>query len=173
MQGNNILALTLENEAFNSLKTDFNQVLRRTLANMERKESEQAELTVKLKISLEKDTTPDFDEKRYNTVRDIVRPTFTHKVSSVMQMKFEESGIWGGNYELIWDEVSGDYVLRPINDNQLSIFDENGEAKEPLCLEASEEKSVQEVVDPDYREVEKNNALDNYDYEEPDEETAQ
>lgn len=173
MQENNVLSLTMESEAFNGLKNDFDKVLRRTLTNMERQNSEQAELTVKLKILLKRDVVPDLDETKYSAERDIVKPTFTHKVSSVMQTKCEEGGVLGGDYELIWDEASGDYVLRPINDNQLSIFDENAEAREPLCLETGEETSVQEIVDADYREIEDNNASDDYDYEEPDEETVQ
>jgi len=134
MQGNNVLALTMESEAFNGLKTDFNQVLRRTLTNMERKESEQAESTVKLKISLEKDTAPDFREVKYRAERDIVRPTFTHKISSVMQIKCEKSGVLSGDYELIWDEERGDYVMRPIDDGQTSIFDEQLQEDEILLL---------------------------------------
>lgn len=187
MDRNNVLALTMESEAFNGLKTDFNQVLRRTLTNMERKESEQAELTVKLKISLEKDTAPDFREVKYRAERDIVRPTFTHKISSVMQIKCEKSGVLSGDYELIWDEESGDYIMRPIDNGQLSIFDEDDNPNEPLCLEAgtpepaeplqiegevpevaSKDNSEQEVIEADYREVESDeDAPDDYEYEEP------
>lgn len=184
MQKNNVLALTMESEAFNGLKTDFNQVLRRTLTNMERKESEQAELTVKLKISLEKDTAPDFSEVRYRAERDIVRPTFTHKISSVMQIKCEKSGVLSGDYELVWDEESGDYVMRPIEDGQLSLFDENGQPNEPLCLgegasEDGEPRCIEtaedtepDIIEADYREAdaEDGDVSDEYAYEEPDEE---
>lgn len=192
MDKNNVLTLTMESEAFNGLKTDFNQVLRRTLTNMERKESEQAELTVKLKISLEKDTAPDFREVRHRAERDIVRPTFTHKISSVMQIKCEKSGVLSGDYELVWDEEIGDYIMRPIDDGQLSLFDENGKPTEPLCLEAgtpeqteplaiegeiseiaSEDNAEQDAIEADYRVVDdEENSSDDYDYEEPDEEES-
>ena len=189
MDKNNVLTLTMESEAFNGLKTDFNQVLRRTLTNMERKESEQAELTVKLKISLEKDTAPDFREVKGKAERDIVRPTFTHKISSVMQIKCEKSGVLSGDYELVWDEERGDYIMRPIDDGQLSLFDENGKPAEPLCLEAgtpetteplaiegeisenaSEANDEQDAIEADYRVVdEEENSSDDYDYEEHEE----
>lgn len=192
MDKNNVLTLTMESEAFNGLKTDFNQVLRRTLTNMERKESEQAELTVKLKISLEKDTAPDFREVKYRAERDIVRPTFTHKISSVMQIKCEKSGVLSGDYELVWDEEIGDYIMRPIDDGQLSLFDENGKPTEPLCLEAgtpepteplaiegeisedaSEGNAEQDAIEADYRVVDdEENSSDDYDYEEPEKESA-
>lgn len=121
---NNDLALTLDSTTFNDLKCDFNMVLRRTLANMERKESEQAELTVKLKISLMKELIPDYSETKYRTDREIVRPLFSHKVSSVMQTKYEKSGLLCGDYELVWDETQDDYIMRPIIDGQVSLFDE-------------------------------------------------
>lgn len=169
MQKSNVLALTMESEAFNGLKTDFNQVLRRTLTNMERKESEQAELTVKLKISLEKDTAPDFSEVRYRAERDIVRPTFTHKISSVMQIKCEKSGVLSGNYELVWDEESGDYVMRPIEDGQMSLFDKNGQPRAALSCEGKD------VIEADYREAdtEGEDASDDYGYEKPDDEPSE
>lgn len=179
MDKNNVLTLTMESEAFNGLKTDFNQVLRRTLTNMERKESEQAELTVKLKISLEKDTAPDFREVKGKAERDIVRPTFTHKISSVMQIKCEKSGVLSGDYELVWDEERGDYIMRPIDDGQLSLFDENGKPNEPLAIEGeisedtSENNAEQDAIEADYRVVDdEENSFDDYDYEEPDEEAS-
>lgn len=163
---NNVLALTMESEAFTALKSDFNQVLRRTLTNMERKESEQAELTLKLKISLEKDTAPDFREVRYRAERDIVRPTFTHKISSVMQIKCEKSGILSGDYELVWDADSGDYIMRPIDNGQLSLLDEEGKIKEPLLLEAG---ASAEVIEAECSEVDIDDIeADGYRYEEPD-----
>lgn len=163
---NNVLALTMESEAFTALKSDFKQVLRRTLANMERKESEQAELTLKLKISLEKDTAPDFREVRYRAERDIVRPTFTHKVSSVMQIKCEKSGILSGDYELVWDEDSGDYIMRPIDNGQISMLDDEGKVKEPILLEAG---NSAEVVEAECDEVDIDDIeVDDYTYTEPD-----
>jgi len=162
---NNVLALTMESEAFTALKSDFNQVLRRTLTNMERKESEQAELTLKLKISLEKDTAPDFREVRYRAERDIVRPTFTHKISSVMQIKCEKSGILSGDYELVWDADSGDYIMRPIDNGQISLLDDEGKIKEPLLLEAG---ASAEVIEAECAEVDIDDIeADGYRYEEP------
>jgi hypothetical protein len=45
-------ALTLDSEAFNSLKNDFNQLLRQTLFMMLQKEGEKAEMKLSLKITL-------------------------------------------------------------------------------------------------------------------------
>lgn len=124
---NNVFELTMESNAFASLKSDFDQILRRTLANMECKESEQAELTIKLKVSLEKFVAP-------NSTRDIVKPTFKHKISSVMQIKDEKSGYLGGNYELIWDGERGDYIIRPLDDGQMDFYSCAEQQSDPLVL---------------------------------------
>ena len=50
---NNTMELTLEGIAFNGLKSDFNTMLRKTLNKMCQKESEQAEISVKVKISFD------------------------------------------------------------------------------------------------------------------------
>lgn len=112
-------ALNLNDDTFNALKTDFNVVLKKTLHNMEQKESEAAELTVKLKISLERTKQASGDD----IPRDVIIPKFDHKVSSVMQYKDEKTGTLGGNYELVWDKERGEWVMREIIDGQQNIFD--------------------------------------------------
>lgn len=123
MYQQNVWALTLSSDTFNALKSDFDQVLRKTLTNMENKDSEQAELTVKLKISLTKDEAPNFDSLDRDAKREVVKPKFDHKVSSVMQIKDEQTGTLGGNYELVWDGELGQYVMKEIKDGQYSLFD--------------------------------------------------
>ncbi len=117
--------LTLDSDAFNSLKSDFNQILRSTLNNMIQKEGEKAEVKISLKITLTQSTAPDLEEHRYEAEREVIVPKFEHKVTSVMQYKDEKSGITGGaEYELVWDKDAMAYVMRPIKDGQLSLFDE-------------------------------------------------
>lgn len=157
-----IWELSLDGDTFNAMKTDFNLMLRRTLSTMERKESEQAEITIKLKINLTKDQTQDLDILAYDAKRDIIRPKFDHKVSSVMQYKDEASGTLGGNYELIWDKEHGDYVMREITNGQTSLFDnedaypKSGGQTEQLYLEGkkiAELPPAYDIVEADYREV--------------------
>jgi hypothetical protein len=123
----NELDLNLNGDTFNALKTDFNAVLRKTLFNMEAKGSELAEITVKMKISLEKGTGRFGDA----APRNITVPKFDHKVSSVMQIKDEIAGSLGGNYELVWDSKRGEWIMREITDGQQSIFDSDYEWVEP------------------------------------------
>lgn len=111
--------MNLKSDAFNSMKDDFNKVIKRTLLNMENKDSEDAEITVKLKINLTKNEAGiENGEKKYTTI-----PRFSHKVSSVMQIKDELSGSLGGNYELVWCEERQEWIMKEIRDGQSSFFD--------------------------------------------------
>lgn len=121
--------LTLESDAFNLLRSDFNQILRLTLNNMIRKEGEKAEVKISLKIALAQGFAPDPEEE--DTERQVIIPKFEHKVSSVMQYKEEKSGILGGaEYELVWDKNKREYVMRPIKDAQISLFEDTDEGSE-------------------------------------------
>jgi hypothetical protein len=116
--------LTLESDAFNALKSDFNMLLRKTLSTMIQKEGEKAELKLSLKITLTQGETRDLDEVRYEAQREVILPKFEHKISTVMQYKDEKSGFVGGaEYELVWDRAKGAYVMRPIKDGQMNLFD--------------------------------------------------
>ncbi|MGD9567554.1 MAG: hypothetical protein AB7V48_04430 [Sedimentibacter sp.] len=116
--------LTLESDAFNSLKSDFNQLLRKTLSTMIHKEGEKAELKLSLKITLTQGETRDLQEPRYEAQREYILPKFEHKISTVMQYKDEKSGFVGGEeYELVWDKDKRDYVMKSIKDNQMNLFE--------------------------------------------------
>ena len=50
----NDLSLSLKSETFSALKEDFDSILARTIGNMEMKGAEEATVTLKLGISLER-----------------------------------------------------------------------------------------------------------------------
>lgn len=129
--------LTLNAETFTSLKADFDSILNRTIGNMEMKGADEATVTLKLSIKLDKTTT-----YMENGALDVTRPSFKHDVSSVMQVKDKKSGQLNEEMALVFDEESGSYLLRPITNGQMSfgtdghIYDSNGE-----------------VVDAEFRDV--------------------
>lgn len=85
------LELSLKGDAFLLLKEDFDLVLERTVNNMKAKGSDEATITLKLNILLEKSTNfTDEDEI------EVDKPTFTFDISSVMQVKDKKSGVLGG-----------------------------------------------------------------------------
>lgn len=103
-------------------------------------------------MKLEKDQARDFEVHEYEAMRDIVKPTFKHEISSAMQVKDKKTGSLSGNYELVWDRDSGQYVMRNIDDGQVTLFDTEGsnviQMPEPPALPAGT------VIDADYRELE-------------------
>lgn len=120
---NNEMTLSLKSDTFAALKEDFDGVLARTIGNMEMKNADNATITLKLGITLDKVSvgTP-------NGNQDITRPSFKHDISSVMQVKDRKSGALTGDYELIYED--GKYVMRRIDDGQTSLYDEKVEKYE-------------------------------------------
>lgn len=116
------LDLSLEGKTFCDLKQDFDTILRSTLNNMEKKDSNAAEITIKLKISLDRGMIPDAFVNGVMSKRSAVIPQIEHKISSVMQIKENVEGMIGGDYELVRDDDSGTWVMRKIVDPQMSMF---------------------------------------------------
>lgn len=127
----NDLSLSLKSETFSALKEDFDSILSRTIGNMEMKGAEEATVTLKLGISLEKSSV-----NGPNGIQAITKPSFKHDISSVMQVKDKKSGALTGDYELVWDTTEGKYVMRRIDNGQVSIFDST--------------QAAGEVIDADY-----------------------
>ena len=107
---------------------------------------EDATITVKVAVTLEKDQARDFQANGYDAMRDIVKPTFKHEISTVMQVKDKKSGSLGGTMELVWDQELGQYVMRPIDNGQTTLFDQPG-------------GSTGSVVDAEYTVVDDTPAL--------------
>lgn len=114
----NAMELSLKGDTFTALKEDFDAVLARTLKNMESKGADEATITLKLGISLEK--TTDFSGEE---AEEVTKPSFKHDISSVMQVKDKKSGALTGDYQLVWDEDEGKFVMKRIGDNQMTLFD--------------------------------------------------
>lgn len=144
-------ALTLESEAFNSLKMDFNMMLRKILTTMTQKESESGEISLKLKITLTENFAPDVQNSEYHADREIFNPKFEHTVMSSIQIKEKATGYVGGeDYELVWDKHIGEYVMLPVQDAQLSLYDEpdieNDDEDEGDKAEDEESGKTEEIV---------------------------
>ncbi len=130
-------------DTFNGLCTDFDQILRSTLQGMEETEQDTAVINVQVKITLTQDSAPDFSVAGGQQTRAITKPRFDHSVSAVIQRKEKKTGSLAGEYELVWDRESCQYVARPIDNGQYNLFDNRPEG-------AAQGK----VVDADYTVVE-------------------
>lgn len=125
MNAQNIYPLSLNGDTFNALKSDYDQMLRQTLNKMDDLKVDEATITIKVAVSLEKDQARDFQANGYDAMRDIVKPTFKHEISTMMQVKDKKSGSLGGTMELVWDQETGQYVMRPIDNGQTTLFDQD------------------------------------------------
>jgi len=119
------IVLTLDSEAFNAFKADFQMLLNSTIATMQQKEVEDASIAVKFDIQLQPAANPNLDAPDSAGERDITMPMFKHKVTATMKIKAEKSGYVGGpDYELVWDKENHAWAMMPVQDGgQTSIFD--------------------------------------------------
>lgn len=146
--------LSMNGDTFNAFKSDFDQMLRQLLTEMEKRESEEATISIKMVVNLAKDQERDFEANGYDAMKDIVKPSFKHEISTVMQVKNKKSGSLGGNMKLVWDRELCQYVMQEIDNGQTSIFDNtgDGQAVEPKELPSLPSGDAK-VVDVDYEVI--------------------
>lgn len=120
------MTLTMDSDIFAGFRQDFNHLLEQTVGNMEMKGAEDATITVKFGISLEKKQTRDYLANGYDGMRDIISPTIKHDITSVMQVKEKTSGKFQGDYELVYDRETHCYVFRNVDNGQINMFDDDG-----------------------------------------------
>lgn len=172
--------LHISDSAFECMRTDADRVLQKLIKNMVEKESLDGSVTIKIDVTLIPEFIPNYDPEVEGKTRKILKPTFTHKVGSMMQIKDERKG--GSSYEnmeLVWDEDAKEYVLKPIcNTEQRSIFDadftccDTDVVKEPdiseefSAIEADLYPALPGTVDEEPDDI-SDQIFDDYDYEEP------
>lgn len=117
--------LHISDNAFEKMRADADMVLQYLIKNMIEKDSMDGKVTIAIDVTLTKEFIPNRDPNSQGATRMVLKPKFSHKIGSVMQIKNEAKG--DTNYdgmELVWDEEAGEYVLKPItNTSQMSIFD--------------------------------------------------
>lgn len=117
--------LHISDNAFEKMRADADMVLQHLIKNMIDKDSMDGKVTIAIDVALTKEFIPNRDPNIQGETRMVLKPKFSHKIGSVMQIKNEAKG--DTNYdgmELVWDEEAGEYVLKPIaNTSQMSIFD--------------------------------------------------
>lgn len=149
-------ALSLNGETFNAFKSDFDQMLRKLLTEMEKREGEEATINAKIVVSLTKDQERDFECNGYDGMKDIVKPAFKHEISTVMQVKNKKSGSLGGNMKLVWDRELCQYVMQEIDNGQTTLFDEDGEEPsnpEKVVYALPEGEAPDDAIDAEYTVV--------------------
>lgn len=118
------IPLCISSEALSDFRVDFDTILAKTLLTMEQKDSDEAEITVKFSLRTYLTAIPDGTAVYPEATRSIKKPYISHKITSKLTLKSEKSGISvNGDVELVWDKQLSRYVLRPIENEQQTIFD--------------------------------------------------
>lgn len=120
--------LNFESDTFADMKRDMDHVLQRLLATMWEKGSTEGSMALKIDVRLTTGFIPNYDPSVEGESRMIHTPRFSHKVTSAVQIKDEKKGNMDTEMELVFDEDSGEYVMKPVvNTEQRSIFDSDFE----------------------------------------------
>ncbi len=145
--------LNMDSKVFTALKESFNASLRSTLMRMEKFAATEAKITITLDIDLADSHVPDHSRPQYNAERDVVIPTFQHKVTSSIPVKDEIKGKTGGiGFELIWDRDTKSYYMISTKEvDQISLFDED---QATLPDEPAENQTAEEANEDDEQEDE-------------------
>ena len=118
--------LTLDSETFSGMSRDYNFVLQRLLETMRDRDCDEGSITLNLKISLKSEYIPNYDPNVQGESREVKKPKFEHKISSSVKITYEKKGTLDTEMELVMDDDTGMYVLRPIvNTQQRSFFDDD------------------------------------------------
>ena len=118
--------LTLDSETFSGMSRDYNFVLQRLLETMRDRDCAEGSITLNLKISLKSEYIPNYDPNVQGESREVKKPKFEHKISSSVKITDEKKGTLDTEMELVMDDDTGMYVLRPIvNTQQRSFFDDD------------------------------------------------
>lgn len=116
--------LDFDSDTFENVKHDMSFVLQSLLGNMIEKQSTEGSMTIKIDITMVKEFIPDYDPNTKGESREISKPQFKHKVTSVVKINDEKNGNLNNEMEMVMDDETGCYVLQPIaNTRQRTIFD--------------------------------------------------
>lgn len=116
--------LDFDSDTFEEMKRDMNFVLQRLIGNMQEKGSDEGSMTLKIDVTMVKEFIPNYDPDIKGETREVSKPQFKHKVTSVVKINDEKSGSLNNEMELVMDEDTGVFKLVPIcNTSQRSIFD--------------------------------------------------
>lgn len=119
MENYEVMPITMESDALAALKADMDTLITQTISSMKAWNNNEGTINVKLTIKLNEDLA---DDGR-GGMRPVIVPRFEHKVAAVLQAKAERKGSTTDEYELVWDEEAGRYVMIHKVSNQTSIFD--------------------------------------------------
>ena len=143
--------LSLSANTFNAFKMDFDSALQRLLQKMDRLQSDSASINCKISVTLTPAPERNFDATREGDTVQVMKPSFSHEISTEIKVKDKTTGNLSGNRKLVWDDELMEYVMKDIDDGQTSLFDTEQSSKPTTPPVEQEQPQLPEgIVDVDY-----------------------
>ena len=114
--------ISIKNDTFDTFRTDFDAMIKKTLDNMREKGLDEAEITVKMTVKANKKEVSNPTCENAAEKRTAIVPTFAHKIVTAYKVESKKEGTLANGKELFFDEESGTYMLIDIDDGQTSMF---------------------------------------------------
>lgn len=158
---NNYEEMKIEGDVFATARENFDLLMQRLFASMEKNNSDEGSITLKVDIQMKQDWVPD----GVGGSTEVNKPVIKHKVTIAVPVKDSMDSKKDTGMNLVWDEELNRYVLRYINEGgQMSLFDpgyeqnvneKEIEMEEGTMLPGSSNELPDhgEVIDADYTEV--------------------
>lgn len=159
---NNCEEIKIESDVFANARDNFDLLLQRLFRSMEKNNSDEGSITLKVDLEMVRDWVPDEDGKSI----EVNKPVIKHKVSIAVPVKDSIDSKRDTRMNLVWDDELNRYVLRYINTGgQRSLFDEDYEQNMKGTDEEPDESTMLlgpsnalpdngGVIDADYQELE-------------------
>lgn len=124
MSNMNYEELTLDGEVFENARANFDLLFQRLLKNMEKNNSDEGSITLKVDLQMVEDFVPDDN----GDSQKILKPIIKHKITTAVPVKDSFDGKKDTGMNLVWDDELKRYVLKYISiGGQRSIFDSDYE----------------------------------------------
>lgn len=116
--------ISLEDNTVNAMKRNFDEMMNDMISEMLAHGNGEGEITVKVAVEL---TSSSVDKDGHQLREPVIKPMFTHKVTTLCKRKLDVNGQVGGDYALVLDPKTNKYVMRKITSVQTDLFDSEDE----------------------------------------------
>lgn len=145
LEKNGELELTLNSDTFEGVRRSWDIVMQRLMKSMNDTNSDEAKITVSVDVKLDTEFIPNYVDGKQNGGRDIKKPTFKHKITSSITVKDEASGNNNTEMELVYDEATKTYVLKPVLGGEQMTM--NDYMRQKAEQEQAEQESSQNLLE--------------------------
>ena len=149
----NVQEISIKNDTFDTFRTDFDAMLKKTLDNMREKGLDEAEITVKMTVKAVKKEVASPTVSNKAEKRTAIVPTFAHKIVTAYKVESKKEGTLANGRELFYDEATGEYMLIEIDNGQTSMFNGTYQAAgeygdQPINADGSVTDALDELPGP-------------------------